>query len=174
MSTPKHCVNHPDRETLLSCGKCGRPICTECAIRHPVGLRCPQCAQLKKVPTYDVPASYYPRAFGAGLGTSVMSGVLFEIIRLFVPILFVSFFATLAAGAVIGEAIGRVTSQKRGRGLQIVAGVCVILGYILGTLLVATFRFGSGAWLLLPVSLLNPFYWIYPIVAVAVAVTRLR
>jgi hypothetical protein len=169
-----YCINHPDRETLVSCGKCGQPICTECAIRHPVGLRCPQCARLKKVPTYDVPAPYYLRALGAGLGTSVVCGVVVQILPLFVPIFFVSFFAALAAGAIVAEAIGRVTRQKRGRGLQIVAGVCVVVGYILGTFLIATFRFGPGAWLLLPVSLLNPFYWVYPVVAVAVAVTRLR
>lgn len=174
MSTPKYCINHPDRETLLSCGRCGQSICTECAIRHPVGLRCPQCASLKRVPTYDVPASYYLRALGGGLATSVMCGVAVEILRLLIPIFFLSFFAALAAGAVIAEAIGRVTGQKRGRGLQIVAGVCVIVGYILGTLLVAVFRFGPGAWLLMPAFLLYPFYWIYPIVAVGVAVTRLR
>lgn len=169
-----HCISHPDRETLLRCGKCGQPICTECAIRHPVGLRCPKCARLKKVPTYDVPAPFYLRALAAGLGSSVICGVIVQILPLFVPIFFLSFFAALIAGSIIAEAISRVTSYKRGRGLQIVAGISVVVGYVLGTFLVAAFMFGVGALLVVPVSLLNLYYWIYPAVAVAVAVTRLR
>ena len=27
--TPR-CYRHPDRETLVSCSECGRPICEEC------------------------------------------------------------------------------------------------------------------------------------------------
>src|SRR5919202_2368846 len=39
---PMTCYRHPDRETLLSCSECGRPICTECMTQAPVGLRCPE------------------------------------------------------------------------------------------------------------------------------------
>jgi membrane associated rhomboid family serine protease len=38
------CYRHPDRETLLSCSNCERPICTSCAQQAAVGLRCPECA----------------------------------------------------------------------------------------------------------------------------------
>lgn len=174
MPEPLYCINHPDRETLLRCGKCGQPICPQCAVRHPVGLRCPQCAQLKKVPTYDVSAQYYLRALAAGLGTSILCSLAVEVARLFLPIFFLSFILALIAGGVVGEAISRVTAYKRGRGLQIVAGLTVILGTIAGTLLIAVFRFGPAALLLVPGFLLNPYYWLYPIVAAAVAVTRLR
>ena len=169
-----YCVNHPDRETLLRCGKCGQPICTECAVRHPVGLRCPSCARLKRVPTYDVPASHYVRALIVGLGVSAACGVVVEILPLLVPVFFLSFLGGLVAGGIIAESISRAAAYKRGRGLQIVAGVCVLLGYLAGSLAVAIFRFGVGAWLLIPALLFNPYYWIYPIIAVAVAVTRLR
>jgi len=165
-----YCINHPERETLLRCAKCDQPICTECAIRHPVGLRCPECAKLRKVPTYDVPAPYYLRALGAGLGTSVVCSVIAEIL----PLSFFSLFAGLIAGGIIAEVISRVTSHKRGTGLQIVAGVCVVLGYLVGSFFVMVFRFGGLAWLLLPALLVNPFYWIYPVIAIAVAVARLR
>ena len=36
------CYRHPDRETGLSCSECGRPICYECMMPAPVGLRCPE------------------------------------------------------------------------------------------------------------------------------------
>lgn len=170
MSESMYCTNHPDRETLLRCAKCGQPICTECAVRHPVGLRCPDCAGLKKVPTYSVPTAYYLRAFGAGLAASVFCGIVAEIL----PFFFLSFFAALVAGSIIGEVISRVTSRKRGTGLQVVSGVCVFLGYLLATLSVTMYRFGAASWLLLPASLLNPYYWIYPVIAAAVAIVRLR
>jgi hypothetical protein len=170
MSAPMYCINHPDRETLLRCAKCEQPICTECAIRHPVGLRCPDCAKLRKAPTYDVSAPYFLRAFAAGLGASVICSVIVEIL----PLSFFYFLAGLIAGGVIGEVISRVTSHKRGVGLQIVAGVCVLLGYLLSTLFVMIYRFGGLAWPMVPASLLNPYYWIYPVIAMAVAVARLR
>lgn len=43
-SAPQHCYRHPDRETLLSCSVCERPICTSCMHPAPVGIRCPECA----------------------------------------------------------------------------------------------------------------------------------
>ena len=39
-----HCYRHPDRETLLSCSSCERPICEKCMTTAAVGLRCPECA----------------------------------------------------------------------------------------------------------------------------------
>jgi hypothetical protein len=170
MSAPMYCTNHPNRETLLRCAKCDRPICTECAIRHPVGLRCPECAKLRKVPTYDVPTTYYLRAFGAGLITSAVSSIVIQIL----PLFFLSFFAALVAGGAIAEVISRVTRHKRGMGLQIVAGLCIILGFLLGSFPIMLFRFGGIALPLLAAFFLNPYYWIYPIIAIAVAVTRLR
>ena len=40
-----HCANHPDRETMLRCNKCDKPICYECAVRTPVGYRCKECVR---------------------------------------------------------------------------------------------------------------------------------
>lgn len=37
------CYRHPDRETWLSCSRCGRPVCTQCVVEAPVGQRCPEC-----------------------------------------------------------------------------------------------------------------------------------
>lgn len=167
-------MNHPDRETLLRCGKCGQPICPECAVRHPVGLRCPQCARLKKVPTYDVPAPYYLRALGAGLGASLLCAVVAEVLPIFVPLMFLSFLLAMAAGAIVGEAVSRATGYKKGRGLQIIAALSVVLGSIGGTLIVTAFEFHGAALFVLAAIVLNPYYWIYPIVAAAVAVMRLR
>ena len=37
------CYRHPDRETLLACSRCGRPICSACSTDATVGQRCPEC-----------------------------------------------------------------------------------------------------------------------------------
>lgn len=39
------CYRHPDRETNVSCSRCGRPICPDCMYDSPVGMRCPECAR---------------------------------------------------------------------------------------------------------------------------------
>ena len=39
------CYRHPDRETGVSCSRCGRPICPECMTPTSVGMRCPECAR---------------------------------------------------------------------------------------------------------------------------------
>lgn len=38
------CYRHSGRETNVSCSRCGRPICPDCMINSPVGMRCPECA----------------------------------------------------------------------------------------------------------------------------------
>ena len=41
MAETLYCYRHPDRETMVTCSECGRPICTECMYFAPVGIRCP-------------------------------------------------------------------------------------------------------------------------------------
>ena len=38
-----YCANHPNRETVLRCNRCSKPICTSCAVQTPVGYRCREC-----------------------------------------------------------------------------------------------------------------------------------
>ena len=38
------CYRHPRVETAVSCSDCGRPICPDCMVFGPVGIRCPECA----------------------------------------------------------------------------------------------------------------------------------
>ena len=37
------CVRHPDRPTLLSCSRCGRPACPDCLRSAAVGQQCVDC-----------------------------------------------------------------------------------------------------------------------------------
>ena len=42
------CTYHPNRETALACSRCDRPICTECVVHSPVGMRCPECWYMRR------------------------------------------------------------------------------------------------------------------------------
>ena len=39
------CYRHPDRQTFVSCTRCGRPVCPECMRSASVGHQCVDCVQ---------------------------------------------------------------------------------------------------------------------------------
>ena len=41
--TTPTCYRHPERETWVSCGRCGKPLCPDCMMHGPVGIRCREC-----------------------------------------------------------------------------------------------------------------------------------
>ena len=118
------CARHPDTETNVRCSKCGVPICPRCMVQTPVGARCPDCALLKRVPTYDVGASHLARALAVGVAVAAAVGAAWA----FIP--FFSYFMALIAGYAVGEAISRAANRKRGRALQVVAGLSVLLAFV--------------------------------------------
>jgi membrane associated rhomboid family serine protease len=63
------CYRHPQRETLLSCSSCERPICTSCATQAAVGLRCPDCAGGRRPATATPPAPAAQLASGLPVAT---------------------------------------------------------------------------------------------------------
>ncbi len=173
-----HCANHPNRETLLRCNKCGKPICPECAIRHPVGWRCRECAQLHRIPTYDLSPRHYALALAAGLPSAIVGVILGGILSRFIWIpLIGGLVIAFAVGLLTAEAISRVTGYKRGIGLQVVAAICVAFGYFIGhpLLLLATSHLPVGR---IPIAAfwawLDFYRIIYLLLAILAAVGRLR
>ncbi len=76
------CYRHPDRETGVSCSRCGRPICPDCMTPTSVGMRCPECAgertEVKQV-------NYGATGSGQATATLVLIGInvavfLFEVL----------------------------------------------------------------------------------------------
>ncbi len=164
------CAAHPNVETNLRCGKCGKPICPRCMVQTPVGARCPGCARLYKLPTYRVSRQYYLRAAGTALGMAVVTGVLWGVLRSFISFFIFNLLLGPGVGYVIGEVVGRAVNRKRGRGLAMVASLGVVISYLVSIMLLSVvmpwgFHFGV-------------FNIVLDLVAVGlgifVAVTRLR
>jgi hypothetical protein len=128
------CATHNDVETGLACGKCGTPICPRCLVETPVGARCRECANVRRLPTYSITPVQYLRAVAAGVGIAIAVGVAWAWLRIAVDIPFFGFMTALllAAGAayVIAEVVSRVINRKRGTPLQIIAGACFVLSYL--------------------------------------------
>jgi hypothetical protein len=121
--------------TGLRCSRCGRPICPQCAVRTPVGLRCPDCAGVRGLPTYRTPASGLVRAATGGLAVAVGVAILWR----FFPDW--EFYLCLLLGFGTVETMARLSGNKRGLDLQLTAIVIVTIGLALSRLLLAQ-RYG--------------------------------
>lgn len=159
------CAAHPDVETNLRCGKCGKPICPRCMVMTPVGARCPECARLYKLPTYRVSKQYYLRAMGTALGMAIITGFAWGFIGNFLPFFFLNILLGPAAGYAIGEVVSLAVNRKRAKGLAAVAGVAVVMSYLVSIFLPWGFHFG----------LFNILFDLLALgLGIFVAVTRLR
>ena len=125
-----HCNWHPEVETGLSCGRCGKHMCTQCMVQAPVGIRCRDCGKAVRMPTFDVRPTYYARAIGVGAAIALGGGVLWVLVNVFLGPL-VSSLAAIGVGYGTGELISRSVNQKRSTGLAWIAAVSVIMAYLI-------------------------------------------
>jgi hypothetical protein len=162
------CVNHPSKESFLRCGKCGDFICPRCTVQTPVGARCRQCAQLRRLPQYDVGAVLILRSGLAGLAASVIVWWLIS----FLP--YLRFFLSILVGVVVGEVVSRLARRRVSRPLEVV----VVADAVLGLLLAETVRAQDILYLLTPALWQDQTFLLAlalpAIVASFVAVVKLR
>ncbi len=126
-----YCARHPNVETYLRCGKCGTPICPRCLVQTPVGARCPDCANLSRLPTFNVTPEFFARGMVAAGVSGGVIGVLWAILT--DGRLGFSLFAILMGfgiGWAISEAVSFAANRKRGLGLQVCAVLGVLLAYL--------------------------------------------
>ncbi|MBN1966844.1 MAG: hypothetical protein JW910_19480 [Anaerolineae bacterium] len=119
-----YCTVHPDIETGLRCNRCGRPMCTRCAVKTPVGYRCRECVREHQDKFFNAQVMDYLIAAGVSLVISFFAAALLARIGWF----FIAFFISPAAGGLIGTVVWRLTGKRRGRYTAAVVGTCVVLG----------------------------------------------
>ncbi len=132
--TVNYCPTHPNVETRLACGRCGKFICPRCMIQTPVGSRCNDCARVRRAPVFDVSATQYLLASVTALFLGGILGTVGAILRLeFGHFPFVTGILAAGLGYLLGEAVSRVTNRKRGLGLSIIAGAGVAVAFAAAT-----------------------------------------
>lgn len=118
------CANHPDRETSLRCNKCGKLICSQCAVRTPVGYRCRECVRgqqkiFETAVTLDYPVAVVIAAVGVALAVALLN--------------FIGFWGLLVApiaGGGLAEVIRWAVRRRRSRRLPLVATIGGVLGVL--------------------------------------------
>lgn len=120
IDTALACTRHPKRETRLSCGRCGRPFCTGCLTQTPVGLRCKECGGGSRALTMS--PFLLGRALAGGVLVSAIAWLLLQQLPFF------RFFLAVLVGVAVGETVDRLGRKRRGRPLEVVAGVAVVVG----------------------------------------------
>ena len=124
------CATHRSVETELACGKCGKPICPRCLVHTPVGARCRQCANLRRLPMYHISLGHMLRGAAASLATGAVLGALWGVVLPFGTPFFYGLLIGLGLGYGVGEAVSAATNRKAGPPLQAVAAVGVAVAYL--------------------------------------------
>jgi hypothetical protein len=113
------CSYHPDVMTGLRCSRCGKSICPRCGVRTPVGMRCPDCAGVRGLPTYRTDSSTLLKAVIGGLLVAVLVGVILGYLPDW------NFYLTLVIGFGVAETMARLSNGKRGLDLMIAGWIAV-------------------------------------------------
>lgn len=159
------CAFHPDVETNLSCGKCGKPICPRCLVETPVGARCPDCAKATKLPTFRLATKHYLIAAGTALGMALATGLVWGILRALLPYIFVNVILGGGVGFAVGEVVSRAVNRKRGKWLAVTGGLAIPASYLASIPFNMMFRYEA---------VFHPLDILAVAIGVFVAVIRLR
>lgn len=128
------CATHPNVETELTCSRCGKAICPRCLVHTPVGARCTTCANVRRIPTYNMASGVLLRGAGSAIGAGVVVGIAWWF---FNPLtgFFWGILAGLAFGYAVGELVSLGTNRRAGPPLQAAAVGGVVLAYVVRTIL---------------------------------------
>lgn len=116
------CYKHPNRETMLRCNKCERPICSQCAVLTPTGYRCKECVRGQQKIFDNAQAGDFIIAVVVAAGLAYFGSYITAFIGFF------TIFASPFLGMVIVEAIKKLIRNRRSRPLFIAATVAAALG----------------------------------------------
>jgi hypothetical protein len=129
---PLHCYRHPDRETWVRCGRCDQPICMNCAMQGPVGMRCKSCGKPARDALASMTALQVVAVLGVTLGAGLLVGYLAMQFGWFVLLL--GFFA----GRFTVDALDHTIGMKRGPRMLALVVVGLLAGSLVGG--------GIGVW----------------------------
>lgn len=151
----EYCYRHPEVETGLHCVQCGRPICVRCSTPAAVGQLCPDCRRGRRSPNYQLSTVSLLKGGGVAFLVSAIASAFVG----FIP-LFFWFFIGPAIGELVMRIVDAATRMKRGRPMQVVVALGILVG--VATTVLAGYARPS-------LSVL-----IFLVLSIGIAVTRLR
>jgi hypothetical protein len=139
-TTPKlYCYIHPDRETLLRCNRCERPICSQCAVLTPTGYRCKNCVRGQQKIFETAQSTDFIIGGGISLVLSFVGSLVAGVMGFF------TIFLAPIAGVIIAEAARWAVHRRRSKLLfQTAAGAAALGSLPLLALSLAPLLFGGG------------------------------
>ncbi len=102
------CYRHPSRETAISCSNCDRPICTDCMVYTPVGIKCPECARQPRSAIVRLRPDRAARAIAAAFAAGLAMGLGIVVLQ------GVGLFFALILGWLIGVGMGELVLRASG------------------------------------------------------------
>jgi hypothetical protein len=129
------CVNHPRRETRVSCAACGRPICTDCMRETPVGMKCPECARMPLRARGLGKPRHYLAAVGAGLGSALLLGAVDAVANLGI----LGIISPIIAGFLVGRAVAWGAKGNSHGAFMGIAAATAVIGLVAGGVLAGGF-----------------------------------
>lgn len=123
-----YCAKHKKTPTNVRCGRCDTPVCPQCLVFAPVGVRCSDCGKPTKLPQYQVPLPLVLRAIGASLAAGAAGGVILSFVLVNLTGLFY-LIAAAGVGYLVSEATSFAAQRKRGPVLGSVAAFGVVAGH---------------------------------------------
>lgn len=137
------CYVHPNRETLLRCNNCERPICTQCAVLTPTGYRCGECVRGQQKKFNTAGALDYLIAPIVAASLSFIGSFIVQYLGFF------TIFLAPIAGGIIAEAVKLIIRNRRSKTLFYLTAGAVVIGALPRLLLPVLslffgFRYGTG------------------------------
>jgi hypothetical protein len=171
---PRYCVRHPSRETLVACGRCERPFCTECLIHTPAGQRCYECAGVRRDYAQRAATARFAQAFGVvALGAAIgsLAGLFGLLIAGF-------------AGSIAGQLLSPSVNRRTRPWIYLPIAATLAGGTLTGwTVLVVIRILGSTArrpgvvldvWSVPLALLFSPSFWLFVAIVAIAAYLRMR
>ncbi len=124
------CYRHPNRSTSLRCYKCNNPICSECAVKTPVGYLCPTCHREAEDAFYNNKPTDYILAALVALPVSLLAGWL--VVRFSGGIFHDSaiYFCRWRSRWFYCSLAKRAIGKRRGRFIPHVIAACIVIGVL--------------------------------------------
>ena len=126
------CYKHKSQTTNLSCATCESSICIKCVIHTPTGIKCKNCANLKKIPTFEITPVYFIRGIISIMITLTLFTIgLYFLNSYIISGVFINLLAIIVLGFLIGQTLSFSVNYKRGKFLKLIAIISFITGIIL-------------------------------------------